>query len=133
MSPTDSQPSILIADDESHIVHVVSLKLRNAGYRVLTARDGEEALEVALRERPDLVVTDYQMPYMTGLEVSIKLKEHEATKSVPILMLTARGFSLEGEDLERTNIADVVSKPFSPREVLNRVQQMIEPEATSVS
>lgn len=117
---------ILVVDDESHIVHVVSLKLRNAGYEVLTAADGEEGYDVAVQERPDLVITDYQMPFMTGLELCEKLKQTAETKAIPALMLTARGFSLNPVDLDRTNVAGVLSKPFSPREVLKKVEQLIE-------
>ena len=116
---------ILVIDDESHILHVVSLKLRNAGYEVVTAEDGEEGFEAALAHRPDLIISDYQMPFMTGLELCKKLKRHEATAATPALMLTARGFSLESEYLSQTNIAGVLSKPFSPREVLARVQELI--------
>jgi len=119
------KPLILVVDDEAHILHVVSLKLTNAGYDVLTAEDGEEAYEKALQEQPDLLITDYQMPYLTGLELCQKLKEHEQTRALPALMLTARGFSLPAEMLEQTNIAGVLSKPFSPREVLTRVQELL--------
>ena len=116
---------ILVVDDEAHILHVVSLKLRNAGYEVVTAEDGEQGLELALERRPDLIITDYQMPYVSGLELCQKLREHDTTRDIPALMLTARGYSLAGEVLEQTNIAAVLSKPFSPREVLARVQELI--------
>jgi len=127
------KPLILVVDDESHIVHVVSLKLRNAGYEVITAQDGEEGFEVAVGENPDLIITDFQMPFLTGLELCIKLKEHEVTGQTPALMLTARGFSLTDEDISRTNIAGVLSKPFSPREVLGRVQELIETGAEAAA
>jgi len=116
---------ILVVDDESHILHVVSLKLRNAGYEVITAEDGEEALEAALEHRPDLVITDYQMPVMTGLELCKQLKQNETTASIPALMLTARGIGLEAEVAQQTNITGVMSKPFSPREILARVHELI--------
>jgi two-component system phosphate regulon response regulator PhoB len=116
---------ILAVDDEVHILHVVSLKLRHAGYEVVTAENGKEALELALARPPNLVITDYQMPLMSGLELCQKLKEHPATAALPALMLTARGFSLAAEDLDKTNIAGVISKPFSPREILARVQDLI--------
>jgi len=122
--PAD-KPRILLADDEAHILHVVSLKLRNAGYEVMTAADGQEALELARAERPDLVITDYQMPQLTGLELCAELRAEEATRDIPALMLTARGFSLTDEDLARTNIAEVISKPFSPRAILTRVQELL--------
>ncbi|RPI59235.1 MAG: response regulator, partial [Planctomycetaceae bacterium] len=65
---------ILVADDEAHILHVVSMKLKNAGYEIITAMDGEEAAELAKAELPDLVITDYQMPIMTGLEFCKSLR-----------------------------------------------------------
>lgn len=120
-----AKPKILVVDDETHILHVVSLKLKNAGYEVFTAEDGEEGLEVALEQHPDLVITDYQMPFMTGLELCKKLKEHEATRATPALMLTARGYSLAHEYIDQTNIAGVISKPFSPREILTKVHELI--------
>lgn len=125
MNTNRDKPLILVVDDEVHILHVVSLKLRNAGYEVITAEDGEEGLETALEQQPDLVITDFQMPYMTGLELCQKLKEDQRARTIPALMLTARGFSLDGDDLERTNIVGVISKPFSPREVLMRVQDLV--------
>src|SRR5438874_11402246 len=87
-----SSKTILVADDESHILHVVSLKLRNAGYRVVTARDGQEALELATIEKPDLLITDYHMPQLSGLELCQKLKQDPATRQIPTIMLTARGY-----------------------------------------
>ncbi|MEX1016471.1 MAG: response regulator [Phycisphaeraceae bacterium] len=121
----EQAPLILVVDDESHIVHVVTLKLQNAGYRVITAEDGEEALALALEQRPSLVITDYQMPFLSGLELCQQLKRDERTSQTPALMLTARGFSLGRDVLEQTNIASVLSKPFSPREVLTRVQELL--------
>lgn len=116
---------IVVADDEAHILHVVSMKLANAGYAVVTAHDGEEALELCLAETPDLVITDFQMPIMTGLELCQKLRQDERTKSVPVLMLTARGFDIDGPEMIASGIVDVLSKPFSPREVLAKVQAVL--------
>lgn len=118
------QPTVLCVDDESHILHVVSLKLRNAGYRVLTAEDGEEGLQAAFEHVPDLIITDFQMPFLTGLELCVELKKHPPTSHIPVLMLTARGFSLGQEQLDQTNIVAVLNKPFSPRDVLARVQEL---------
>ncbi len=117
-----SHCSILVCDDEPHIVHVVSTKLRNAGYDVITAADGEEAFELAKERRPALLITDYQMPCLSGLELCAKLRADEETKTMPVIMLTARGFSLSLEELEKTNIRQVLPKPFSPREVLKIVE-----------
>src|SRR5437868_6335231 len=91
---------VLVADDESHILHVVSMKLRNAGYTVVTARDGREAYELAVSEHPDLIITDYHMPELSGIELCRKLKEQSATSGIPAIMLTARGYTLEQQDTE---------------------------------
>jgi two-component system phosphate regulon response regulator PhoB len=120
-----SERTILVADDESHILHVVSLKLRNAGYRVLTARDGQEALEMAGNEKPHLLITDYHMPQLSGIELCQRLKQDPATASIPAIMLTARGYSLEPADTEKSGILRMLSKPFSPRELLATVEEIL--------
>lgn len=117
---------ILVVDDESHILNVLLIKLRNAGYEVDTAADGEEGYELAREHRPDLVITDYQMPYMTGLELCRALKRHPPTADVPVVMLTARGHALDDEDLSSVNLREVVSKPFSPRSILRLVESILE-------
>ena len=116
---------ILVVDDESHIVQVLSLKLRNAGYDVRTAMDGEEGFEVALREGPDLIITDFQMPYMTGLELCAALSAEPKTSTIPVVLLTARGHALEPEDLVKGNICQVLSKPFSPRAIVDLIQRTL--------
>jgi CheY-like chemotaxis protein len=117
--------TILVADDEAHILHVVSMKLRNAGFDVLTAVDGEEALDLCKAERPDLVITDYQMPIMSGLEFCRLLREDDGTRRIPAIMLTARGFDIEPAEMSEAGIAAVLAKPFSPREVLDKVQELL--------
>lgn len=116
---------ILVADDEAHILHVVSMKLRNAGYDVVTAVDGEEALELCKSECPDLLITDYQMPYMDGLQLCLSLREAEATRGIPAMMLTARGFDIPPADMESAGIRACLAKPFSPREVLRKVEELL--------
>lgn len=127
----DRKPLILVVDDETHILHVVSLKLRNAGFDVLTAENGEEGFEQAVTHLPDLIITDFQMPFMSGLEMCQKLKEDDRTRKLSALMLTARGFSLPAEALEKTNILMVLSKPFSPKEILAKVQELTGMKTTS--
>jgi len=117
---------ILIADDEAHILHVVTMKLSNAGYEVITAMDGEEALELCRSKKPDLLITDYQMPYLTGLELCKRLRQDEQTARIPVLMLTARGFDIESHEMSEAGINDVISKPFSPREILRKVENLLE-------
>jgi CheY-like chemotaxis protein len=117
--------TILVADDESHILNVVSLKLTNAGYSVSTAADGQEALEMATAQRPDLIITDYHMPQLSGLELCQRLRANPATAGIPTIMLTARGYSLEPSDTEQNGILRMISKPFSPRQLLSTVNEML--------
>ena len=117
---------ILVVDDEAHIVQVLTFKLRNAGYEVVTAVDGEEGFEMACQDVPDLIITDFQMPYMTGLELCRALAEQDSTARIPVLMLTARGYALDEEDLAIGNIKGVLSKPFSPRAVVAQVEELLE-------
>ena len=119
------QRTILVADDESHILHVVSLKLRNAGFKVVTARDGQEAFELAVQEQPDLIITDYHMPQLSGIELCRKLKQDQATQHIPAIMLTARGYHLEPHDTEQSGILRMLSKPFSPRQLLATVNEVL--------
>ena len=119
------KPTILVVDDESHILHVVSMKLLQAGFRVLTAEDGEEGLEAAREHTPALIITDYQMPFMNGIEMCEMLRKSPKMLKTPILMVTARGSSLSQALLDRLGIVGVLSKPFSPREILARVTALI--------
>ncbi|MCK4601277.1 MAG: response regulator [Phycisphaerae bacterium] len=122
---------ILVADDEAHILHVVSMKLRNAGYEVITALDGEEALELCTAEKVDLIITDYQMPYMTGLEFCKKLRSCPETRDIPAIMLTARGFDIGPDEMISAGITAVLAKPFSPREILEKVNSLLDTTETS--
>ncbi len=120
---------ILIADDEAHIRHIVSMKLSNAGYETVTAADGEEALELFQAENPDLVITDYQMPYLSGMELCRRLLEVRSSSPAPVLMLTARGFDITPPEMAAAGITEVLLKPFSPREILAKVRALLDEES----
>lgn len=120
-----SERKALVVDDEFHIVQVVAIKLRNNGFDVLTADNGSEAYKLACQHNPDVIVTDYQMPQMTGLELIEKLRQNESTAETPVLMLTARGFAIDDQQAETLKIAACLSKPFSPREVLKSIEQVL--------
>jgi DNA-binding response OmpR family regulator len=130
---SERNKKILVVDDEAHIVHVVSLKLTNAGYEVMTAHDGEEALELALQDPPDLIITDLQMPYLSGVELCVQLRENAKTSGIPAIMLTARGYALPQDELAKTNIKSVMSKPFSPRQVLEAADALLGVETEEVA
>ena len=126
-----AEKKVLVVDDEIHIIHVVAIKLRNNGYEVISAENGNEAFELACEEKPDIIVTDFQMPVMTGLELVRKLRENEATKEIPVIMLTARGFAIEDEQKEELQISEFLSKPFSPKELLRSIDDILYQKATA--
>ena len=117
---------VLVADDEVHIVNVVAMKLRNNGFDVITADNGAEAYKLCCEEKPDIIITDYQMPQMTGIELIEKVRSNPDVRHIPIIMLTARGFAIEGEQKERLNVAECLSKPFSPKELLSHVDSVLQ-------
>jgi len=121
-----NQQTIVVADDESHILNVVSLKLRNAGYRVLTASDGAEALDLVVNEKPDLLITDFHMPVMSGIELCRAVRSNPAVAGTKAIMLSARGYNLEQADMEASGVLRMLSKPFSPRQLLQSVQEVLE-------
>ena len=116
---------ILVVDDESHIRHVLSLKLRNSGFVVDTATDGEDALHQISASAPDLVITDLQMPYVNGIELCRAMIEETSLIDVPVIILTARGYALGADAAGLTNVQQVVNKPFSPRTILEQVHRVL--------
>lgn len=117
--------TVLFADDEAHVTHVMSRAARAAGYTVFTAEDGEEAYELASEHRPDLIVTDLQMPYMSGIDLAQRLLEHNELKRIPIILLSARGYVVEKEAKLLTNIRTVIEKPFNARDIMARIGAML--------
>ncbi len=120
-----AERKVLVADDEIHIVHVVAIKLRNNGFEVISAANGAEAFELAREEKPDIIVTDFQMPVMTGLQLVEKLRQCEQTKDIPVIMLTARGFAIEDRQKKDLQISELLSKPFSPKELLRSIEDIL--------
>lgn len=120
---------VLVADDEVHIVNVVAMKLRNNGFDVITADNGADAYKLCCEEKPDIIITDYQMPQMTGIELIEKIRLSPDLQHIPIIMLTARGFAIEDEQKEKLNVAECLSKPFSPKELLSYVENVLQSSA----
>ena len=119
----------LVVDDEFHIVQVVSIKLKNNGFDVTTAENGSEGYDKACQIKPDVIISDYQMPIMSGLEMIEKLRENADTAQIPVIMLTARGFAIEDDLKEKLRVSACLSKPFSPREVLQTVDDVLKQAA----
>ncbi len=118
--------TILVVDDEPHIVEVVQDYLKQAGYRTLTARDGQTALTTARHEHPDLVVLDLMLPGdIDGLDVCRRLRHDPALAETPIIMLTARVEEMDRIIGLELGADDYVTKPFSPREVVARVRAVL--------
>ena len=120
------QRRILVADDEEYIVRVVSFKLESAGYEVVEAIDGADAWSKVRAGDIDLVLTDHQMPLMTGLELAGRIAADPATRHIPVIMLTARGFRLDAEEIVASRIVELIAKPFSPRGLLDRIRETLE-------
>lgn len=116
---------ILIADDEPNQLELLSFNLEQAGFEVMTAADGQQALQIAREDHPDLVILDWMMPHLSGMDVCRNLRGLEETKWLPIIMLSARG-----EEGDRTlgldnGADDYLTKPFSPRELVSRVKALL--------
>ena len=119
-------PLILVVDDEPHIVHVLSVKLQQAGLHVICAMNGRAAMDLIRQDVPDLVITDYQMPKVNGRELCEALLNNESTRDVPVIMLTARSHTQRGGGSQPENIRSMIGKPFSPREVLRTVWELLD-------
>jgi len=118
---------ILLADDEAYVTSILALKLRQLGDEVIVASDGQEAFELACRHKPQLVVSDFQMPMLSGYEMAVKLRLNAETHAIPVLMLTGRGHLLSAEQLAITNIRQMLEKPFSAKSLLAKITDVIGP------
>jgi two-component system alkaline phosphatase synthesis response regulator PhoP/two-component system response regulator VicR len=117
---------ILAVDDERHIVRLVEVNLQRAGYEVVTAYDGREALEKVKSENPDLVVLDVMMPYMDGFEVLKNLKADPSTAEIPVIMLTAKAQDADVFRGWQSGVDCYLTKPFNPMELLTFVKRIFD-------
>ncbi|MGB9630297.1 MAG: response regulator [Thermodesulfobacteriota bacterium] len=117
--------SILIIEDEKDIVDLINYHLKQSGFSVLSALDGNSGLELAKKERPDLIILDLMLPEMDGKDVCRVLKSNPSTKSIPILMLTAKSEEMDRVIGFELGADDYVTKPFSPRELVLRVKAIL--------
>ena len=118
-------PVVLVADDDPDILTMVQLRLERCGYTVLTARNGREAVELTGAQLPDLVVLDIAMPVLSGLEALAEIKAAPLTKTIPVILLTARATPGDIETGLAAGASEYLTKPFSPQELAARVAAFI--------
>jgi DNA-binding response OmpR family regulator len=125
--PREGQPPVvLVADDDADIRALVAFRLERAGYRVVTASDGEQALELVRAESPDLAVLDVMMPRLSGLEVTKRLRQQPETSRLPVILLTARVQEADVALGLEAGAHEYIKKPFSPQELGRRVQSILD-------
>jgi two-component system, OmpR family, alkaline phosphatase synthesis response regulator PhoP len=120
-----SKGKILVVDDEIYIVHILDFSLGMEGYEVITALDGEQALERMKVEKPDLVVLDIMMPKLDGYEVCKSIKSNPSTKQTPVILLSAKGRNVDQKLGFDVGADDYITKPFSPRKLVERINQLL--------
>ena len=118
--------TVLVVDDDLVIQKLLQVNFEMEGYDVITAGDGEEGLAKAQAEHPDAIVLDVMMPKMDGLEVARRLKSDDATRAIPIILLSAKAQQADVQAGQATGADEYLTKPFDPLELLQRVGALIE-------
>lgn len=116
---------VLVVDDESHIIELLQFNLKKRGFNVIAAINGEEAIQLAIKEKPDLIVLDVMLPGMDGIDVCRKLRSDVSTSNIPIIMLTAKGEESDKILGLEMGADDYLTKPFSPRELVARIKAVL--------
>jgi len=116
---------ILVVDDEIYIVHILDFSLGMEGYEVITALDGEQAIEKAHAEKPDLIVLDIMMPKLDGYETCKALKGDASTRHIPVILLSAKGRNVDQKIGFEVGADDYITKPFSPRKLVERINAIL--------
>ena len=116
---------ILICDDDPVILRLLEVNLQLEGFNVLLAHHGEEALEIATRETPDLIVLDIMMPRLDGYQTCRKLKEQESTKDIPVIFLSAKAQASDVELGKSFGVDDYLTKPFDPDDLIAVVNRFV--------
>lgn len=120
-----STPTVLIVEDEADLLKLIEFNMRQAGFATFAATTGSEAIEIARRERPDVILLDLMLPDVQGTDVCRTLRAQPETADVPILMVTARGEEIDRVVGFEIGADDYVVKPFSPRELVLRVKAVL--------
>lgn len=116
---------VLVVDDEVYILHILDFSLGAEGFEVITANNGELAIEKAKQEKPDLIVLDIMMPVVDGYETCRRLKRDPATKTIPVVLLTAKGRDVDKRLGFEVGAVDYIIKPFSPNRLIERIQEIL--------
>jgi two-component system phosphate regulon response regulator PhoB len=127
------KPLVLIVEDEADIVTLLRYNLEREGFRTATAGDGEEALLLAAEQAPNLVLLDWMLPLMSGLEVCRQLRRNPKTRDIPVIMLTARGEEADRVRGLNSGADDYITKPFSPTEMVARIRAVLRRSAPTLS
>jgi DNA-binding response OmpR family regulator len=117
--------SIFIADDDPLVIELIEFKLKRLGHKISSAQDGEAALHKIRQELPDLIIMDYMLPILSASEVIQELRKTAATGDIPIIILTAAWREQDIMDALDQGIADIMTKPFSPAELLMRIARIL--------
>ncbi len=120
-----TKKKILIVDDERLLVMALRIRLETVGYEVISAYDGEEGLDKAQKEKPDLIILDVMMPKKSGYQVCQLLKSDEVYKHIPIIMLTAKGQKTDKEWGERAGADCYITKPFNDTELVAKIKELM--------
>ena len=123
---------ILVAEDEKQIGDMIAFKLSNSGHQVVRAPDGEQAIKLASRELPDLILLDAMMPGLSGFEVLRRLKGDTSLRAIPVIMVTAKGHERDVLNGLRGGAADYIVKPFSLKELSARVELALRREPPAI-
>ena len=118
-----SKKKILIIEDEDKLAYIVKIRLESQGYDVITALDGQEGLEKARSESPDLIILDVMLPKMDGFKVCGLLKKDSRYSNIPIIIFTARAHETDVQTGKSMGADDYITKPFQPNELLEKIQE----------
>jgi DNA-binding response OmpR family regulator len=118
--------TVLVAEDDADIRELVAFKLHQAGHEVVSVADGLSAVAAAREKAPDVAIVDVSMPGLSGMQVCTALREHAATAQIPVILLSARAHAGDSENGLRAGAVDYVTKPFSPRDLVQRVESLLE-------
>jgi len=121
-----NKKKILLVDDEHDLVHVVEFRLKSAGYEIITAYDGQEALDKARSEKPDLIILDLMLPKIDGYKVCRTLKFDDKYKNIPVILFTAMAQETDKKMGDEVGADAYATKPFDPKVLLGKIEELLQ-------